>query len=281
MKTVHSIEDRSGIEGGSLVPTMGALHAGHLALIRRARALGRPVVVSIFVNPAQFAEDEDVERYPRRLEADREAAAGAGADVVFAPDVETVYPRGAVVRAPPLPAVATEPRLEDACRPGHFAGVCQVVGRLFDLIRPRWAVFGEKDYQQLLVVQAMVEAEGERWPGLEIDAHATLRERDGLAESSRNASLDLEQRARAVGLFQALEAARAAPGPGAATDLMVTTLEAHGLSIDYAVVRDAATLMPIDDPRRPSRALIAAHTGGVRLIDNMPLPSSGDGVCLQ
>lgn len=281
MKTVHRIDDRSGIEGGSFVPTMGALHAGHLALIRRARALGRPVVVSIFVNPAQFAEGEDVERYPRRLEADREAAAGAGADVVFAPDVETVYPRGARVPGPTLPAVATEPRLEDACRPGHFAGVCRVVARLFDLVRPRWAVFGEKDYQQLLVVRAMVEAGGERWPGLEIDAHPTLRERDGLAESSRNASLDVEPRARAVGLFRALEAARAAPGPGAAADLMVTTLEAHGLSIDYAVVRDAATLMPIDEYRRPSRALIAAHSGGVRLIDNMPLPSSGDGVGLQ
>ncbi len=272
MRVVH---DPAGLEssaGGAFVPTMGALHEGHLALVGRARALAGPVVVSIFVNPTQFGPAEDWQRYPRTMEADLEAARSAGADVVFAPDVETVYPPGREVPVPNLPPVATRPRLEDAARPGHFAGVCQVVARLFDLVRPCAAVFGEKDYQQLLVVSAMVSREAARWPGLRIAAHPTVRDPGGLALSSRNAYLGPEQRGCALGLSRALREAQAAAArgdsPAAAESAMRRILDDHGLAIEYAVVRDAATLMPIDSWRTRARALVAARTGDLRLLDN-------------
>ncbi|MHC4947740.1 MAG: pantoate--beta-alanine ligase [Planctomycetota bacterium] len=255
-----------------LVPTMGALHAGHLALVRRAVEVPGPVVVSIFVNPTQFGPGEDFERYPRDPDADLAAAAAAGADAVFLPDVETMYPPDRPVPVPPLPAVATEPGLEDACRPEHFAGVCQVVARLFDLVRPAAAVFGEKDYQQLLVVRAMVRDEAPRWGGLDVVAHPTVREPDGLALSSRNAYLTDAERPRALGLSRALHAAATEPDPGAAEAVMARVLDDHGLRADYAVVRDAETLEPLAAAVRPRRGLIAAHLGAVRLIDNEALP---------
>lgn len=255
--------------GGTLVPTMGALHEGHLALIRRAKRAGGPVVVSVFVNPTQFAAHEDLERYPRRLEADAEAAAAADADLVFAPALETVYPPDAPVPVPALPRVATEPGLEDAHRPEHFAGVCQVVARLFDLAKPRRAVFGEKDYQQLRVLQAMAHRESDRWPGLEVIGHETIRDGDGLALSSRNDYLSRLQRDRALGLIRALRAARAVDHPRRAEQTMLRLLAVHRLDTDYAVVRDAESLGAIEDGRRPGRALIAARLDGIRLIDNM------------
>ena len=275
---------------GAFIPTLGALHEGHLALIRRAaRSPHRPIVVSIFVNPTQFGPDEDLDRYPRQLEADVKAAQQAGAEFVFAPGIEAMYPPAppdtpeAQIPIPPLPGVATpgvaipgvatKPGLEDACRPGHFEGVCQVVARLFDLVRPRCAVFGEKDYQQLLVIRAMVEQERERWKGLEIISHETIREPDGLALSSRNVNLDTEQRGRARGLFQALAKAHQAIDPARAEAIMRQTLEAHDLEIDYAVVRDAQTLMPVETLEKPTRALIAARLGDLRLIDNMAIPA--------
>ena len=130
--------------GGAFVPTLGGLHDGHLALMRRARELGRPLIISIFVNPTQFGPGDDYTRYPRTLEADLQTAKEVGVDVVFAPELETVYPPNQQTPVPSLPEVATEPALEDAHRPGHFAGVCQVVARLFDLVKPSVAVFGEK-----------------------------------------------------------------------------------------------------------------------------------------
>jgi pantoate--beta-alanine ligase len=247
---------------------MGALHEGHLRLIESASALGGPVVVSIFVNPTQFGPGEDYERYPRALEADLEAAQQAGTDIVFAPEVETVYPSGERIGPPPLPEVATRPGLEDAHRPSHFAGVCQVVARLFDLVRPRFAVFGEKDYQQLLVIDAMVKQQRGRWADLRIVPHPTVREADGLAMSSRNRFLTPAQRERAVGLSRALEAADGADDAAEAETSMRRVLELHRLAIDYAVVRENGTLLPMSSTERPARALIAARVDDVRLIDN-------------
>jgi len=277
---IHTNAELRGALAGAkvaFVPTMGALHMGHLALIRRAVECGRPVVVSIFVNPTQFAPGEDFNRYPRTLDRDIPAAEGAGADVIYAPSVEEMYPPGAPPPPPlPLPDVAVKPGLEEVHRPGHFAGVCQVVARLFDLVTPRWAIFGEKDYQQLLVIRAMVEhvaaAEPDRWPSLQVISHPTIREPDGLAMSSRNEYLSPEDRQRALGLSRALATASNEPSPRAAESAMQHVLEAHELSIDYAAVRDVHALMPIKSFDRPARALIAVRVGSVRLIDNAAIP---------
>ncbi|HVP72167.1 MAG TPA: pantoate--beta-alanine ligase, partial [Phycisphaerales bacterium] len=273
-----------------LVPTMGALHAGHLALISRARDIagrggGRGVVVSIFVNPTQFAPNEDFARYPRQLEEDTAICEQAGADVIFAPSVEEMYPAGKARVAdgfamPSLPEVATRPKLEDASRPTHFIGVVKVVGRLFDIVQPAQAVFGEKDYQQLRVITDMVREQQPRWRDLQVIPHATVRERDGLAMSSRNAYLTSEQRKTALTLWRALSEAKQERTPAAAEDVMRVLLEEAGFEIDYAAVRDAQTLMPVVRFDRPCRALIAARiggaegVGGTRLIDNMAVEHS-------
>ncbi len=274
MQVVTNPADMAAWAGGALVPTMGALHEGHLALVRRAASLDGPLVVSIFVNPTQFETHDDSDRYPRTLDADVQAADKAGADVVFAPDVQTMYPPDHEIPIPPLPTVATTPGLEDAHRPGHFAGVCQVVARLFDLVRPSAAIFGEKDYQQLLVITDMVRAEGGRWPGLRIESHETVREADGLALSSRNAYLQASQRDQALGLSRALassqQEARRGALPAAMESLMHEILAEHRLAVDYAAVRDARTL-DAPDPSRPARAVVAVRLGDVRLIDNTPL----------
>ncbi len=262
--------------GVVLVPTMGALHEGHLALIRQAVRWGSPVVVSVFVNPTQFDRDEDLRTYPRQLERDLQVCGESGADIVFTPSLETVYPPGEVIAAPPLPEVATAPGLEDAHRPGHFAGVCQIVARLFDLVRPSLAIFGEKDYQQLLVIESMVDGQRQRdpsrWPGIRITSHPTCRDQRGLALSSRNALIPPEAAESALGLSRALQAAAAANHPNTAERLMAEVLRDHDLDIDYAVVRDARTLMPVTSFRAPTRGLIAARLGPVRLIDNRSLP---------
>ena len=263
----------------AFVPTMGALHRGHLALIKLAGELARdlrqpsPIVVSIFVNPTQFGPSEDYTRYPRMLEADVEAAASAGANIAYAPEVDEVYPESASAAAwaRPLPDVATKPGLEDAHRPMHFAGVCQVVARLFDLVQPALAVFGEKDFQQLRVIQEMVADARQRWPDLRVVAHPTIREADGLAMSSRNTYLTPAHRRSALGLKRALDAARSVR-LGEVERRMRDVLNEHQLSIDYAVVRDAQTLMPLSgSSMQPGRALIAARVGNVRLIDNAPI----------
>ena len=275
MRVIHDTAELAAREGGAFVPTMGALHEGHLALLRRARSLGRPLVVSIFVNPAQFGPGEDWQRYPRALEADLEAVSAEGVDVAFVPDVETVYPPGQEVAVPALPEMATRPGLEDAHRPGHFAGVCQVVSRLFDLVKPSVSVFGEKDYQQLLVVTALVRRHRDRWPGLRIVPHATVREAGGLARSSRNAYLGPQEREQARGLYEALRAARRASerggDPPSVEEAMRAVLTEHRLGVDYGVVRDAETLEPVTSFARPSRGLVAARLGDVRLIDNMEI----------
>lgn len=266
MKVVADAPGLEAFRGGVLVPTMGALHAGHAALIAHARATAgtRPVIVSIFVNPTQFNERADFERYPRTIEADLAACSQAGADAVFAPPVEVMYPPGMEVAAPALPRVATSPGLEDAHRPGHFAGVCQVCKRLFELVRPASAVFGEKDWQQLAVVRAMVR---ELSMGIEIAGHPTVREADGLAMSSRNTLLTPNHRKQAAALHRALSQAQREPSPDSAESAGRRVLLANRIVPEYFVVRDAETLEAVR-PDRPARALVAARVGGVRLIDN-------------
>jgi pantoate--beta-alanine ligase len=272
MELISTAGELERYAGGVFVPTMGALHEGHASLVRLARARaepGRAVVVSVFVNPTQFGPNEDYTRYPRTLESDLEACRAAGADVVFAPAVEEVYPPGGVP-APALPAVATEPGLEDAARPGHFAGVCQVVRRLFELVRPSAAVFGEKDWQQLQVVRTMVRAEG---LGIAIIPGETVRDPDGMAMSSRNRFLSPEDRRRGLALSRGLLACREAGDPDRAEELLRGVLEEAGVDPDYAVVRDAETLAPRErgdwDRSRRMRAVVAGRVGSVRLLDNM------------
>lgn len=247
---------------------MGALHEGHATLIRTAvaSAAGADVAVSIFVNPTQFDDPSDLSRYPRTLEQDLALCRAAGATLVYAPSVTDVYPPGATPPSTPIPDQATKPGLEDGLRRGHFAGVCQVVRRLFDLVGPQAAYFGEKDWQQLQVISAMTSMLS---MPVRIVPVPTVREADGLAMSSRNRFLSPDDRQRGRSLSMALcEAGRAAT-PARAEAIMRDVLRHAGVEPDYAVVRDAATLMPrAADKPGPMRALIAARVGAVRLIDN-------------
>jgi pantoate--beta-alanine ligase len=249
----------------ALVPTMGALHAGHTALIERAAKESDEVVVSIFVNPLQFGPGEDYERYPRTFDADLVAAEQAGATVVFAPSVDEMYPAGrAQITIDPGPLGS---ELEGASRPGHYRGVLTVVAKLFGAVRPDLAIFGEKDYQQFVLIEAMVHEFG--WP-VELVAAPTVREADGVALSSRNSYLKPEQRLQAVSLSRALRAGAAAAGAGAAAaeaaarDVLAAAAE---VEVDYLVVRDPQ-LGPAP-PSGPGRILVAAKVGATRLIDNM------------
>jgi pantoate--beta-alanine ligase len=258
-----------------LVPTMGALHEGHASLLRVARecVTDGPVVASIFVNPLQFAPTEDLDRYPRTLEADLEVCEREGVDVVFAPAVEEVYPGW-----PEQPQVTVEPgplatMLEGRSRPGHFRGVLTVVAKLFGLVRPELAVFGQKDYQQLVLVRRMV---NDLCLGVEVVGAETQREADGLALSSRNRFLDAEQRPEAAVLSRALRAAQAdavrgtEAALGAARAVLRTS---HLVDLDYLVVRDPDLgELPRDVlPGTQARILVAARVGTTRLIDNLPL----------
>lgn len=269
MRVVTTQKELGEADGRVFVPTMGALHAGHASLISlaRRRAPDAEVVVSIFVNPTQFNETADYSRYPRTLEADVEVCRAAGADVVFAPDADEVYPPGRYTPTPFLPRVATAPGLEDAKRPGHFAGVCQVVYRLLGMVHPLRAIFGEKDWQQLQVVRAMAQQEE---LAVAIDSGATVREPDGLAMSSRNRFLGDDARRRALAISRVLGEGSRFVGRREFEAFMAVELTAAGLEVEYAVVRDARTLEE-PSPGVPVewRALIAARVGGVRLIDNM------------
>jgi pantoate--beta-alanine ligase len=249
----------------ALVPTMGALHEGHRTLVRAARRRAATVVVSVFVNPTQFGPGEDFDRYPRTWDADLAALAEEGADVVFHPGVEEVYPPGAVgVTVDPGPLGST---LEGAVRPGHFAGVLTVVAKLFGLVRPDLAFFGEKDYQQLALIRAMAR---ELALGVEVVGVPTVREDDGLALSSRNRYLAPEQRAAAVTISAALRAGAAAGPEGA--DAVLAAARAvlatePSLLPDYLELTDA-DLGPTP-AAGPARLLVAVRAGSTRLLDNL------------
>lgn len=260
-------------EGGgtiAFVPTMGALHAGHMALVAEARARATHVVASIFVNPTQFGADEDLATYPRREASDAAMLEAEGCAILWAPDAATIYPNGPEIS---VRAGALGDELDGAARPGHFDGVATVVARLFDQVKPDVALFGEKDYQQLQVIRHMVR---DLDLPVEIVGVPTQRDADGLALSSRNAYLSDEDRLAARTLPRALgEAAQAiADGGGVAEAIEKARarLEAAGFeSVDYVELRDAETLLPVAGLDRPARLLAAARIGRTRLIDNLPV----------
>lgn len=264
---------RAGGRTVGLVPTMGALHEGHASLFRtgRDRVGDGPLVASIFVNPLQFGPNEDLDRYPRTLEDDLKICEREGVDVVFAPSVEEVYPGGnplVTVRPGPLGKV-----LEGKIRPGHFRGVLTVVAKLFGLVRPDVAVFGEKDYQQLTLIRRMAL---DLNMGVEIVGAETVREDDGLALSSRNRYLDDDQRHDALALSRALRAAQENARYGADVALDEARAElraAPGVDLDYLVITDPdlGGLPDVVPPGTEARILVAARVGTTRLIDNMPL----------
>lgn len=264
-----AVAARRGAGPVALVPTMGALHAGHLALVAAARAQAETVVASIFVNPLQFGAGEDLDRYPRQEAADVAALAGAGCDLVWLPTPAELYPAGF---ATSVSVAGVSARWDGAARPGHFAGVATVVAKLLIAVAPDVALFGEKDFQQLAVIRRMVADLG---LPVAIEGVATVRDADGLALSSRNAYLSADERARAVALPQALrEAAEAIRGGGAvdaALAVATARLTAAGFAApDYVTLVDAATLEPIERfGDSPARLIAAARLGGTRLIDNM------------
>ncbi|RJO77883.1 pantoate--beta-alanine ligase [Nocardia panacis] len=250
----------------ALVPTMGALHEGHLEIVRRAKRTNQTVIVSIFVNPLQFAAGEDLDKYPRTLDADVELLRAEGVEVVFAPSAHDMYPDGPRTTVHPGPLGA---ELEGASRPTHFAGMLTVVAKLLLIARPTEAFFGEKDYQQLALIREMVR-------DLNLDVKivpvATVRESDGLAMSSRNRYLDAAQRESALALSAALAAGRHAAGAGAAAalDAARSVLDgAAGVAVEYLELR-SATLGPAPASGN-ARLLVAARVGATRLIDNTAL----------
>jgi pantoate--beta-alanine ligase len=259
---------RSGGEKLALVPTMGALHGGHIALIEQARRLADRVAATIFVNPMQFGAGEDLDRYPRQEAADAEMLAEAGCDLLWLPAVGDIYPAGFATR---VSVGGLSDRWEGAARPGHFDGVATVVARLLLTVRPDVALFGEKDFQQLAVIRRM---EQDLALGIGIVGVPTVRDVDGLALSSRNAYLSADQRKQAVGLPDALNATRDAILSGESVAAALATaresIESAGFStIDYVALVDAATLEPLDEPRGAMRLIAAATIGGTRLIDNI------------
>lgn len=272
MDVLHSIEDLQArlqdLSGIAFVPTMGNLHAGHLALLSLARAHGSPVVASIFVNPLQFGPQDDFEKYPRTLEADCAQLRAAGCDVVFAPSAEVLYPQAQTMHIA-LPAIADE--LCGAFRRGHFQGVATVVAKLFNIVQPSVAVFGKKDYQQLAIIRSLVQQFN--FP-IRILAGETVRADDGLALSSRNGYLNAPQRMQAPQLYQCLRAAAEKIKKGERSFKEIEAeaqryLTERGWRVDYIAVRDASSL------ELPSAAITrwvvlgAAHLGQTRLIDNI------------
>ena len=253
------------------VPTMGYLHEGHATLARRAREQCAVVVVSIFVNPTQFGPKEDFSSYPRDFERDLEILANEGTDIVFAPSASEIYPQGFSTT---IKAGDISRSLEGEYRPGHFDGVTTVVAKLFNIVQPNAAYFGEKDWQQLQVIKAMVR---DLDMPTEIVGVPVVREHDGLAMSSRNVRLDSAERASALCLYRALMAAQRAFAAGERSAaqlevLMRAELASEPLArVDYAVVRDAETLEPISTATTSSRTLIAARIRAVRLTDTHTL----------
>ena len=275
MQIVRSSEElaraRASLTGSlALVPTMGALHAGHMALVAEAKQRADRLAATIFVNPAQFGPNEDFSRYPRRESEDARILEEAGCDLLWLPSVSDIYPDGFSTS---VHVSGVSDRWEGEARPGHFDGVATVVAKLLLAVRPDVAFFGEKDFQQLAVIRRMVE---DLNIPVEIAAVPTVREEDGLALSSRNAYLTEDQRACAVALPRALEYAREAIRGGTQVRLALDTarkslIEAAFSRIDYFALVNARTLEPLDAPAGEMRLIAAAAIGPTRLIDNLPL----------
>lgn len=274
MKVVRTIgecrqERREMRDAVAFVPTMGALHAGHLSLVKEARRRAAHVVVSIFVNPTQFGPTEDFTKYPRPIEADLAKCEEAGVDLIFNPSPDEMYRPGVPDVVVDLPSLSTV--LEGKHRPGHFKGVCQVVAKLFNIVQPTVAIFGQKDFQQLRILTAMVDALD---MPVEMVGHPTLREPDGLAMSSRNQYLSPEERHRALSISRGLFMARAEFGGGVTqTNRLMTTmqkpmLEQH-VNIDYVAAVDPITLRNVEVITGPTVLAVAARVGKTRLIDNL------------
>jgi pantoate--beta-alanine ligase len=255
----------------SFVPTMGALHDGHLSLVKVAHEQTDFVVVSIFVNPLQFGANEDFEKYPRTLQDDAEKLSVANVDVLFAPDVEDVYPNGDQITQHAGPIGET---FEGKIRPGHFDGMLTVVARLFDLVRPDISVFGNKDAQQLFLIRRMVENSNHRWNAMQVVGAPIMREEDGLAMSSRNRYLSETERELAQKISRALRAAEATESDAAArlTAAKQVMATAPAVRLDYVALINPATFEPIE-AGFVGRALliIAAQVGDTRLIDNLSI----------
>ena len=259
-------------ESISFVPTMGGLHEGHLSLITKAKSLADHVVVSIFVNPLQFDDPHDFAKYPNTLEDDVVKLACFNVDLVFAPDASSLYPEGQSevekIDVGPITDI-----LEGEKRPGHFAGVATVVKRLFDIVLPTFAVFGEKDFQQLMIIQQLV---AKFDLDMKIVSMPTFRESNGLAMSSRNIRLDENERAKAAEIYRQLSLIKSSVNEGGVdfTQLEETAfenLEKFGFSPEYVVIRDTNTLLPPEKSTSHLVALVAAKLGEIRLIDNIRL----------
>ncbi len=284
MELIHTVawmkqvaaDARRGDRLLGLVPTMGALHEGHLSLVREAQRQCSPVVVSIFVNPKQFGPSEDFQKYPRTLDADRAVLQKLGVDCVFAPPPEEIYPPGFCT------AVSVEglsDKLEGSSRPGHFRGVTTVVLKLFEIVEPRFAFFGRKDAQQARIIRQMVR---DLDTGTEIVVCPIVREPDGLALSTRNAYLSASDRRAATALYRSLDAARREISAGE-RDVVHLLARVRGLlvaepavSLDYAEIVDADSLDPVLALRKTCYILLAARVGHTRLIDNALIEPAGE-----
>ena len=257
---INSVDDLAHQEYGAFVPTMGALHAGHQSLIKLAKEKSDNVLVSIFVNPLQFENQDDLAKYPKTLDADLKLAEAAGATAVFAPSYEDVYP-GEITR---INAGAVGDLYEGASRAGHFSGVLTVVKRLFDLTKPKYAIFGEKDFQQLFLIKQMVKQLN---LPVEIIAAPIIREPDGLAMSSRNVRLDAAGRESALIISKALR-------KDSLSEMHEVLATEPGFTLDYLSIIDEETFLPATTESKNKRAIIAGWVNGVRLLDNKRMGDS-------
>jgi len=284
METIHTVawmkqvaaEARRNDRILGLVPTMGALHEGHLSLVRAAQKQCSPVAVSIFVNPKQFGPSEDLQKYPRTIEADRAALEALGVDYLFAPPPEEIYPAGFRTS---VDVAGLSERLEGRARPGHFRGVTTVVLKLFEIVQPRFSFFGRKDAQQVRILQQMA---ADLNLGTEIVVCPIVREADGLAMSSRNAYLKEGDRRAATALSRSLEAVRREVSRGERDGVRLLAelrrvLDAEpGVATDYAEIVDADTFELVRSLRKTCYVLLAARVGGTRLIDNALIEPEGE-----
>ena len=289
MDTIHTVgwmkqvsrEARRNDRLLGLVPTMGALHEGHLSLVREAKKQCAPVVVSIFVNPAQFGPTEDFKKYPRSLETDRAALERFGVDYVFAPPPEEIYPAGFRTA---VEVEGLSSRLEGRSRPGHFRGVSTVVLKLFEIVQPSFAFFGRKDAQQVRIIRQMA---GDLNLDVQVVACPIVREADGLALSSRNVYLQAEERRASTALYRSLDAVRReiAAGERDVARLLaalrrVIEIEPK-VALDYAEIVDADTFEAARSVRKSCYALLAARVGSTRLIDNALIEADGDSIRVE